>query len=69
MREYTRQLDETGQLSYLETDKRENVTFYERRGYAFVAQAEVIGVSNWFMAREPRTAEGSLPRSARGPER
>ena len=59
MREYTRQLDDTGQLSYLETDKRENVTFYERRGYALVAQAEVIGVPNWFMIREPRAAKST----------
>jgi GNAT superfamily N-acetyltransferase len=56
LREHTRQLDGAGQLSYLETDKRENVTFYERHGYVVLDQAEVIGVPNWFMSREPRTA-------------
>jgi ribosomal protein S18 acetylase RimI-like enzyme len=56
MREHTRQLDQTAQLGYLETDRRENVTFYERHGYVVVDQAEVIGVPNWFMSREPRTA-------------
>jgi ribosomal protein S18 acetylase RimI-like enzyme len=53
MREHTRQLDAAGQLSYLETDKRENVSFYERHGYALIGEAEVIGVPNWFMLRKP----------------
>jgi ribosomal protein S18 acetylase RimI-like enzyme len=56
MREHTRRLDETAQLGYLETDRRENVTFYERHGYVVVDEAEVIGVPNWFMSREPRRA-------------
>jgi hypothetical protein len=56
MREHTRQLDAAGQLSYLETDKRENVTFYERHGYALVGEAEIIGVPNWFMLRDPGSA-------------
>jgi ribosomal protein S18 acetylase RimI-like enzyme len=53
MSEHTRQLDAAGQLSYLETDKRENVTFYERHGYRLVGESEVIGVPNWFMLRDP----------------
>jgi GNAT superfamily N-acetyltransferase len=56
MREHARQLDAAGQRSYLETDKRQNVTFYERYGYALVGEAEVIGVPNWFMLREPGSA-------------
>jgi hypothetical protein len=53
MDEHCRRLDATGDASYLETDKRENVSFYERHGYAVVAAADVIGVANWFMLRRP----------------
>jgi ribosomal protein S18 acetylase RimI-like enzyme len=55
MREYCRRLDAAAELSYLETDKRENVVFYERHGYAVIDEADVIGVSNWFMIRQPQT--------------
>jgi hypothetical protein len=52
--EHTARLDSAGLASYLETDKRENVAFYQRHGYVVTGQAEVIGVSNWFMLREPQ---------------
>jgi len=55
LREHTRRLDAAGEVSYLETDKRENVGFYQRHGYAVVGEDEVIGVPNWFMLREPAT--------------
>lgn len=54
MREYCRRLDLAAEFSYLETDKQENVPFYERHGYAVIAQADVIGVPNWFMIRRPQ---------------
>jgi ribosomal protein S18 acetylase RimI-like enzyme len=54
--EHARRLDAAGALGYLETDKRENVRFYERHGYVVVGEAEVIGVPNWFMERRPRGA-------------
>jgi GNAT superfamily N-acetyltransferase len=41
-------------LAYLETDKPENVRFYERFGFATVSAGPVLGVSNWFMRRLPR---------------
>ncbi|MGH3628366.1 MAG: GNAT family N-acetyltransferase [Sciscionella sp.] len=50
---YCRALDAAGEVSYLETDKSENVPFYQRNGYAAVAEADVIGVPNWFMIRRP----------------
>ncbi len=50
-------LDARGQAGYLETDKWENVHFYERYGYAVIAQADVIGVPNWFMIRQPQRSE------------
>jgi GNAT superfamily N-acetyltransferase len=50
---YVSTLDETGTVGYLETDKRANVGFYERFGFTVAAEANVIGVTNWFMTREP----------------
>jgi ribosomal protein S18 acetylase RimI-like enzyme len=40
-------------LSYLETDKSENVRFYQKFGFTVIAEAEVLGVPNWFMSRPP----------------
>jgi ribosomal protein S18 acetylase RimI-like enzyme len=37
--------------AYLETDKWENVRFYERFGFAVAIEAPVLGVPNWFMIR------------------
>lgn len=51
---YCRQLDVTAMLAYLETDKPENVRLYERFGFVVSAEADVIGVKNWFMTREAR---------------
>lgn len=51
--EHCRRLDATGTLGYLETDKSENVHFYERGGYRVLAEAVVLGVTVWFMRREP----------------
>jgi GNAT superfamily N-acetyltransferase len=54
MNEYWRRLDVSGEAGYLETDKQENVPFYERDGYAVIDRADVIGVPNWFMIRRPQ---------------
>ena len=51
MREHCRRLDALRELGYLETDKPENVRFYERFGFEVIEEAPVIGVSNWFMRR------------------
>jgi GNAT superfamily N-acetyltransferase len=37
--------------AYLETDKAENVRFYEKFGFETMGETPVIGVPNWFMAR------------------
>jgi ribosomal protein S18 acetylase RimI-like enzyme len=55
MNQYCRRLDLSSEVGYLETDKRENVPFYERHGYAVIDQADVIGVPNWFMIRQPQS--------------
>jgi len=47
-------MDTCRTLSYLETDKSENVRFYERFGFTVVAEVNVLGVRNWFMSRAPR---------------
>jgi ribosomal protein S18 acetylase RimI-like enzyme len=54
--EHCRRLDAAGEVGYLETDKAENVGFYERFGFEVVGEEPVIGVPNWFMRREPRSA-------------
>jgi len=51
MTEYCRRLDRAGSVSYLETDKAENVKFYEKFGFRQTAEAMVLGVPNWFMRR------------------
>ena len=50
--DYCHRLDHAGLLSYLETDKPENVRLYERFGFLVTGEADVIGVKNWFMTRE-----------------
>jgi predicted N-acetyltransferase YhbS len=54
LNEYCRRLDSAGEVGYLETDKLENVHFYERHAYAVIDEADVIGVPNWFMIRQPQ---------------
>ncbi len=44
-------MDTYGAVAYLETDRPANVHFYEKFGFAVVAQADVMGVPNWFMSR------------------
>jgi ribosomal protein S18 acetylase RimI-like enzyme len=53
MREHCRRLDDSGVVGYLETDKPDNVRFYERFGYEVMGEGAVIGVRNWFMRRQP----------------
>lgn len=57
--DYSQSLDQTRMLSYLETDKPENVRLYERFGYEVTAEAIVLGVTSWFMSREPRPLTGT----------
>ena len=48
-------MDDEGEMAFLETDKPENVRFYERFRFQTIAEAEVLGNPNWFMRREPKT--------------
>jgi ribosomal protein S18 acetylase RimI-like enzyme len=51
MIEHCARMDEAGTVSYLETDKAINVRFYQKFGYRIAGQAQVLGVTNWFMKR------------------
>ena len=67
----------------LATDKTENVRLYERFGFVVTAEADVIGVKNWFMTRQaivsttwrlpaaavPRCGSGSATVTTRGRRR
>lgn len=54
MEAYCGIIDEKRMAAYHETDRLENVPFYERFGYTVVAEEEILGARNWFMRREPR---------------
>lgn len=51
-----RRLDALGQTAWLETDLAINAAFYQTLGFVVVRRESVLGVPNWFMQREPRTA-------------
>ena len=53
MQVFCAQMDAAREGAYLETDKPENVRFYERFGYRVVGEQEVLGVTNYFMLRRP----------------
>ena len=58
MQVFCAQMDAAREDAYLETDKPENVRFYERFGFELVGEQEVLGVSNYFMLRRPEGRHG-----------
>jgi len=58
-------MDGCGELSYLETDRFENVRFYERFGFTVTAESEILGLPNWFMSRPSRNG-GKDPKPVEG---
>ena len=50
-------MDAYGACSYLETDRRENVRFYQRFHFEVLGETAVLGVPNWFMLRRGRTLQ------------
>ena len=58
MRVFCAQMDAADEDAYLETDKPENVRFYERFGFEVIGEEDVLGVPNWYMARRPRARGG-----------
>ncbi|HSG00037.1 MAG TPA: GNAT family N-acetyltransferase [Vicinamibacterales bacterium] len=51
LRAFSERMDALEATAYLETDRLENVPFYERFGFQVVADGTVLGVPNWFMIR------------------
>ncbi len=51
-------VDDAREAAYLETDRPENVSFYERFGFEVTGEQRVIGVANWFMLRRPEGRQG-----------
>jgi len=51
MEKFCLELDRTGMVGYLETDRTENVGFYKRFGFLVTETATVIGVQTYFMRR------------------
>ena len=49
--EFCTRVDAAGAVAYLETDKRENIRFYERHGFSVTSESVVLKVTNWFMTR------------------
>jgi ribosomal protein S18 acetylase RimI-like enzyme len=49
-------VDEQRSPAYLETDRERNLAFYQRFGFAVVAEEDILGVRNWYMWREARTS-------------
>ncbi len=43
---------------YLETDKPDNVVFYERRGFEVIATLPVLGTPTWLLRRQPAAGTG-----------
>ena len=52
MNTYCRLVDNRGLPAYLETDRPENVRFYEKFGFKLVEEVEILGVRNFFMWRD-----------------
>lgn len=50
---YREYLDLTGQIGYLETDRKENIGLYEKFGFQIIAIDRISGIENWFMVRKP----------------
>ncbi len=58
MERFCAMMDQEEELAYLETDKPENVRFYERFGFQTIDEAQVLGNPNWFMRREAKAGSG-----------
>lgn len=54
MQRFCQLVDEDHGPAYLETDRPENVPFYERFGFQVVGEAKIHDVPNWFMWRDAR---------------
>lgn len=44
-------IDSRGSVGYLETDKKENVSYYEGFGFKIIGEAAILNEQSWFMWR------------------
>jgi len=51
MNRYVEYLEEERIAGYLETDRPENVKFYEKFGFVLRHEEELIGAPTWYMWR------------------
>ncbi len=54
LRRLCQEVDGLGEAAYLETDKAQDVTLYQRFGFVVNEEALVLGVHTWFMWRPPQ---------------
>ena len=54
MEYYCEVVDETGETSYLETERPENLGIYRKAGFEVTAERDVLGLPSWFMTRAAR---------------
>ncbi len=47
-------IDQRKEAAYLETDRPQNVGFYEKFGFIVTGKEEILCVTNWYMWRPPR---------------
>jgi ribosomal protein S18 acetylase RimI-like enzyme len=55
---YCAELDDTAAVGFLETDKPENVRFYQKFSFEVVKEIKVIGVSTYLMTRKGKPTGG-----------
>ncbi len=53
MEYYCKHVNEFGMAAYHETDRPQNVKFYERFGFKVVGEESITGVPNWYLWRPP----------------
>ena len=54
MEYYCNYVDKLGMAAYHETDRPENIKFYERFGFQVIGEEMIIDFPNWYMWRPPR---------------
>ena len=67
MEHYCSQIDKSGMAAYHETDRPENVRFYERFGYEVIGEETILDFPNWYMWR-PATPVGTAAHLQEGVE-
>ncbi len=51
---FCERMDQEGAMAYLETDKRENIGFYEKYSFRVVGESAVLGQANWYLSRQAK---------------